>query len=782
MLTRSHLTIAALLLMALARVSSGGGDSASIPSDAGTEARLPPRPDTEPPAPPAPAPGDNPDLSGALAQVRAIEQWFDWMSLSGSSDHVLLGVAAPADIAAVRLGTRSVPPMAGLAAKLIDRGIEAHDRSPARGEPATEELVSRAIHARTVLLPLRVARLTLLSAALEPAESRARQLRETAGKMAASAEPVSPWADAERSLLIGLAWLGNGGAAEAGEHFTRAAATLAEPGTPQPVRDELGAPLRVAEAMIGGAVGMDALLREQMEKSDPREAELMASALWRVSSRDRSPAEAPSPAFRGYDAAYGALARRVPPVELPAVILNRLGAVVGHDAHAGAPGIVRAASLYQRCRTAVDQDSVRLTVALALELLRTEPSASALAAWVPFSAPEDALRLELARAACELGEAGITPPVLAREAVRRLAALDPATDPALFQRVVSLARANDVPLNTIENGSAIDPAGVLVARSWNAPFDEAERLLGEAVPAHPAPEPVLRGWAHLLDRLLRDPDEVGGDRTRIHRVAERSLAASPPVDARDTSTLLRIDALLALDRLAEAENLAGTARSGTNPIGFLLVQVARRDAAAAAQTLGALASGESASERMPHAVRLLSDRGWALIAGWTRWFADEPATDTVRAGALGLALTMDRLDALNADQQDLARERAAWGLLFAGEAPRAVASFRELVARIGKRADLLRGLGESALSAGDDAAAFGAFRDIASATNPQGEGARDYFHAWARMLEILQRKNSGGERNDSIAREVRRLRLLNPSGACAPCAERIEAIARAVGM
>ena len=87
--------------------------------------------------------------------------------------------------------------------------------------------------------------------------------------------------------------------------------------------------------------------------------------------------------------------------------------------------------------------------------------------------------------------------------------------------------------------------------------------------------------------------------------------------------------------------------------------------------------------------------------------------------------------------------------------------------------------GEAMLGLGDDAAAFGVFRGVASAA--EGDAAlrseRPYWHAWARMLEILERQNTDGVRTDEIARTVRRLRTLASWGTQADCVEKIEAVA-----
>ena len=87
--------------------------------------------------------------------------------------------------------------------------------------------------------------------------------------------------------------------------------------------------------------------------------------------------------------------------------------------------------------------------------------------------------------------------------------------------------------------------------------------------------------------------------------------------------------------------------------------------------------------------------------------------------------------------------------------------------------------GEAHLSLGDDISAFARFRAVATAREEDqaARSSRPYWHAWARMLEILERQNADGARTDEIDRTVRRLRALPSWGTHADCVEKIEAVA-----
>lgn len=69
-------------------------------------------------------------------------------------------------------------------------------------------------------------------------------------------------------------------------------------------------------------------------------------------------------------------------------------------------------------------------------------------------------------------------------------------------------------------------------------------------------------------------------------------------------------------------------------------------------------------------------------------------------------------------------------------------------------------LGEAWLTAGEDERAFGIYRQLALDLEADDPRAYEYWAAYARMLEILERKNEMGGRSVEMRREIDRLRAL----------------------
>ncbi|TVQ75927.1 MAG: hypothetical protein EA380_09750, partial [Phycisphaeraceae bacterium] len=69
-------------------------------------------------------------------------------------------------------------------------------------------------------------------------------------------------------------------------------------------------------------------------------------------------------------------------------------------------------------------------------------------------------------------------------------------------------------------------------------------------------------------------------------------------------------------------------------------------------------------------------------------------------------------------------------------------------------------LGEAWLTAGEDERAFGVYRQLALDLEADDPRAYEYWAAYARMLEILERKNEMGTRSVEMRREIDRLRAL----------------------
>ena len=332
---------------------------------------------------------------------------------------------------------------------------------------------------------------------------------------------------------------------------------------------------------------------------------------------------------------------------------------------------------------------------------------------------------------------------------------------------------------------------------------------------------VVGARAEVLDRLLRDPAAVAGDRREIKSFAEQcavAARASASVDGEEgeIARSLLFDAACAVGGVASLQaahdQLVAWRGDSSDYVPGERLRVEVLDAAAmvdAARLTALIASSPEnrgdPDEDWRHgivadAVRAACDRAWAILQPATSAFPEDQVMPDVVAAARSLELLgCNRSELPPADMAQYV-ERCAWGALLAGKPAKAVEWFGAVVngtipsppgggappaARRG--VDQLRGLAESQLAANDLPAAFATFRDIASATDPTKEPgaahAADYFHAWARMLEILDRQaDEKPERVQVIAREVRRLRLLKPADACPECAKRIEQVASRRGV
>lgn len=768
----------------------------------------PPRPANPPPeAPSRSGTAEESDLDVGLGRVSEIETWFDWAGISGSASSVLLGMPAPADRAAAAAAGEQIVAIARDAATRLDRAVEAHDRDRAAGAAAPPELESRigeAIHARTVRLPLRVARAMLLAAAVEPDDARAAKLIAAAKSLAQRAEPVSPWADAERSLLLAFADLARPGTppTDALASLSTAGKTISDPSLPDTLRDqlrsELAAEIGLATALaIGAARGehaaaaaLDALTSAAPIKGNPALTRLAAETRLRTASPKGAVAGAPESAFAGF----------VPALRGPADIaaartaLLRLAAQLDQATVHPRGSVQSLIAAWASLDREPSPDHVREALAAASGVPEGSPW-NPVGVWialaVDLAAASPELRLAVAAAGADAAERlSVRTDQLAAIAVARdaLAPLGPFRDTDLAHRVFTLSIALGGPGRVGEGATSWGLKEILQAQAARAPFDEAEVLLTKAdATASDAGPPCAECWWGLLDALLRDSEAVAERQEQIRRVAAatesaaRTLLASTPTAPAPrlaAAAVALTDALLTQARTDEA--VASAPSTESHPAVGLLIAVASAEGQAAPASLAAAIARLDPTEAAAWLARL-SDRAWARLAPFTRQMlaADSPAGSTpARSSAATLNILRNHIALLPSAQRPLATERSAWGALLAGNAAAAVPLFESVIAGAGRRADLVRGLAESRLASGDDPAAFAAFRDLSAATTPTGATAAAYFQAWTRMIEILDRQNATGDKSETLAREIRRLRLLKPEPVCPPCAERIEAVAR----
>lgn len=821
-------------LLAPTAFAAGEAESGTAPDHG-----APPRPATPPPPPPDTVFADAPQsLEAGLEMASAIERWLDWMVLAGSDSSVLFGVPAPSDRSAVQLGARSVLRLVQMATTRLDAGIEAHDKGEAAGETADSDAASRAVHARSVLLPLRAARAMLLTAALETDAARRSKIASDAARIAAAAEPVSPWADAERSLLRGVAGVLSGmsgpdAAKESLDHLAAAKKAVIEDGAPRALELELGDDIALASVLgvsiAQPSVDSAALLARVLEQpamvNNPTARLVAAELRLRLTSPSGLTPSTPEPALAGFADEFARAerdGRDAPPTLARLLTLAR--AAVGLDGSGGAgsgsaTGTLAALAHFQDQPDARGVESLvarigalprssawrRITLLTMLDAPLSRPAPGGGSAAI---APgQHDVRLALARAAVDNLDS-LTADADRRHALKSarslLAPLGPRADLALSERVFTLSTDAGENPRVVSGRSEWGLKEVFEAQAESTDYEQAIALLTRS--------DELAGryrcaecWWRLLDTMLRDPDAVISRADMIDDVADRTLAAArtwvtdtPPAPGNTPTTgpdpdmgriadgierrirPVFIDASL---RLGQAEAV----KPFNDPAGIMpsrlessiLIDAANaRDATSAAQLVAALRrlDDQAAQEWTAR----LSDRAWARVRSLTHGFIATPSPEPDANAAAVLAALAGVLDRLPDDSRAAATERCAWGLLLAGRGKQAAELFSKAMTPGTRTVSLLRGLGESCLASGDDARAFAAFRDISSGLRPEGDGARDYFHSWVRMLEVLSRQNADGSKRETIAREVRRLRLLSPAGACPECAARLDAVAQSV--
>jgi len=134
---------------------------------------------------------------------------------------------------------------------------------------------------------------------------------------------------------------------------------------------------------------------------------------------------------------------------------------------------------------------------------------------------------------------------------------------------------------------------------------------------------------------------------------------------------------------------------------------------------------------------------------------------------------------------DALRYQHAHACVLAGDHERAIATLSTLHAGTRPSVPSLLLLGEAHLLNSDDANAFAPFRSIVGSLDATDEHNPALWHAWARMIEILERQadlDDTGQRAASTQRQIRRLRLRDGYTSCEPCRAKIEAAAIRLGV
>jgi len=854
-----------------------------------------------------PAPGSDAgagnDWRGKIAEITRLaeemETALDGVAADGTDLSVLLGVRTPEDVARVRDAARLMVERAEAVTKLIAEVIEEADRDASRSaapqsarNEAEELQLVEAIRRGEAQVPLRRARAAvMLAATAESADLRAR-LAEQARLGAESVDVPSPWAEAQRGSILGLAALFSGApksAEDARKHFdaAREAATAAD--APPGVWMDIG-----AEVLLGrveatrqekGPVAARAELKQVLVQApftmegepDPLMALAATDAMFRLAWEEA----AGLTDFRARSAAMGkALGLYAELVERRdlapwrnALLVRAMDKLGVQDIGSVAPeDVPLLASVARADRMASKGEAGGRGPAIEMvESAAARPIARPAAKWQlaealwwlgqRYSESRDAGELRLAAARLTTFVEQFPDDERAGRALALACASAQAAAPdsgaedevcewrEWYLGVLRLVDRGTTPMEEMDaRGLGRDHWRLELARQLAASRDWTNRsdalartreacavlqsLSDSRQDAPETHEVMVDLWDGIVNSMWEEPRAWEGLDVTPREAGERLVEASDrraecarrmAVQADSArserfwrmtelaSRAHRAKGLLALERLHEARGAVQSVMSEVEALGPAGDEETRKHEAAVAArverelalVLIRLEEFEPAAKHLERfteldragageTVRRLEALAWAPLAEHVGGFAPEPgrkgdvALGEALAGAPVLRLAMEwmrRHEPTRATETGL---RAARALLLAGRGGEAVPILAEIEAAQrsagGASADVLRDLGEAQIAGGDDAGAFATFRSLVAGLESQRAYTREYWHAWARILEILQRQNGDGSRTALIRREIGRLRLLESFDACPACADRIETVAEKVGM
>jgi tetratricopeptide (TPR) repeat protein len=747
--------------------------------------------------------------------VQAVEAW---RGVIGDEVgwSVIIGSAPPESFRTARIACRAVLALCAGAVERLDRAVEAADRATAEGRgAATEDEVARALHLRQVVVPLRGARATVLLA-LSEREPRARaRLAAAALGAAARVEAVSDWSESERLIVSGLAL-------SASERDEEALRVFEKVFSVEAIREPEGAlSALVVDAALGEAMTLlrlrgpftaRAALLERTDaqpfvRGSARDAPSCLAAIdalfliapaeaaaWQDAAKRDDATASPWRAAHALacglaDAAaraavYSHVSERPPPVAVDAV-----------------PAVARLALVWRRMR-AGDADAAAIL----------DPIAD------PNHVPRNPVERDAWQIACAAGEGSDDPARLARIGALGLAYARCCPRDEHAEAIVAAgARAAEKRLRTARGEAEAEAEATLLAllralagtdiRVEDARRDSWRLALGRALQSLIRRGPLDASMEHARESaavlgsvttsdlfaeadtllagawsgLLRLAQDASIDDPALAAIARRLDDLTDPKHHRAASDpwlgdmrAYRGQALVALgrpaDALMEMESLLHADALDVAPA--LAVE-------SAVEALAALERGEDARALMrfipdaESALTRLSDRAWKRVAPWTTGFMERNAS---RAPAPMAVFELARAASSDPVRGAAHLGRLGWAYLLNDGPDRAAECFEGALRESPTDTGLRRGLGESRLAAGDDAAAFAAFRAVARVYESRGEHPRDYWLAWARMLDILARRPRTPEGAASIRREIARLRSLDAALDHPDCMVRIRAV------
>lgn len=702
------------------------------------------------------------------------------LSARTSDLSVLFGVPTDEDVERVRSVSRHVLDAEPTIDAALLREIEDAEPDGPFGH-ATDE-AERAyrvlVRRRSEQLPLHAARARVLLAAVSrDRDTRADLLRDAVGALS-ELSPRSGWGRAERAVLLGYAALMSGRTQNGLEAFDGAAEFIAGDDALVAL---LGAEVTLARATAVSALeGWNAGVRTLRTAIDgppfvvdgERDAALALSAIdaeFVITRRGTDTARA----MRVYEHALWLDDTAMDAESWRARVYARVLRTQEGDAiDASLPPVV-ALALGRRLASDGDERGIAALRALVAREDESVDRVRALA------------RLELARAQLRLGKRN--------EAAAQLRAIvEQSPDHPSAREAVTLAmslRSGEDVIAVLravheERVSVEDPDGARAVLVWalGGLYDGTgdDRLLSEAMSVAGSIRDVERmesAWVSVLGHIIA----TWPLREELSARAQGSRAVRAPAGDRLSimSEALRVRILLdgesARDAIVPIRKLLVRMASFEAPIQRLCARVpieALRQhafievAEAAYDASGALDANVAESLR-----RAIARFATSPVRSASHDFPEDApmAYDFARA-----AMLFDRADLIDRPNVESA---LAWSLLLSGDGERALEIFERTWDTTSTWGEDARGYGEALLATGLDERAFAHFREMAQRYEHR-TGVKHYWHAWVRMLEMLEQRNGDGARTQTILREINRLRRSEFWGQFPRCVDRLESIER----
>jgi tetratricopeptide (TPR) repeat protein len=778
-----------------------------------------------------------PTLESCERLSEQVEAWNGWAESMWLWQFAVVGLPDDAEVRNAKAAGASILALSAAACEGLTIAIEDADRQPAlRRDEATEQRIADALHLREVVLPLRAARAAIVIASLSTDADARAGIARAAMQVCRQVAGVSPWAEAERALLLahGASILGDA------EEAMRLFGSVERGGLADGLPAEFASDVRL-EAMLGAmlsqarALGPIAAQRELDTKasrepvrswlaSSTRRSLLAADASMRLSRVQA--AFAKEQAQRDQSLSL-ALARYADALSVDDLMLSReqvTNSVLLHLAR-----VLPARQSYQdlhpvaaiaRARALAAEPASRLRAVAILDEAMGRPPAElgSLVALVMFdlaaacAAVDDpallqrAVTLFLAFAdrfpADERAGLAVALACAASDHLLRLDTNNLDAAGRIQTALDTLRRAHtaavDVPdrdswrlalarllIWRVESG-LVSPADALVAAREAA---AALSSIREPRLALPAAVERAAAWNAVLAMPDADPATAHEVSTRLLAAiedarAERAIDSESTVDVDARLAVFQGRAALAGGSAAEAFELVAPLVGDPRPSAGSRIQSDAMVIALQAQIRlatpieRALETALQLETIRPGAARSLVERmasaQWSELLPLSRGLVVSGVGARVEpSGMLALFLAARLAGEIESGVAgEAAWRRVAWALLLTGRTDEAAELFDRLSQAKPEVLEYRRGGAEAHLAKGEDQEAFARFRGIVSAADPD---ASPWF-AWTRMMEILARHNEDGKRSAEIRREIARLRTLQSALERPDCLDRLRAI------